>query len=401
MPMKNTPHVLIAGAGLGGLTAALALLRRGITVDVFEQATELREVGAGLQLAANGNRALFDLGLEAPMRQWACEAAGKEIRLWSTGQTWKLFDLGQESVARYGFPYFTMYRPDLLSILADAVRALKPDGIHLGARCVDLRQDADGVRLILEDGSAVAGDALIAGDGVRSRVRQVLFGDDQPKFTGIMAWRATVPMDRVPAHMRRPVATNWVGPGSHIVHYPVHRGDRMNVVAVLERDDWTIESWTTRGSHDECRRDFAGWNSDVQALIDGAPELFKWALMLREPREQWTVGRVSLLGDAAHPTLPMLAQGANMAFEDGYLLARCIERWPSDIPTALQRYEAARRDRTKGVVVGSAAATKIFHNRALADPAGAQAYVDREWQEDRIRERYEWLFTYDVTRVAI
>ena len=393
--------MLIAGAGLGGLTAALALLKRGIDADVYEQAGELREVGAGLQLSANGNRALFQLGLEGAMAEWACEAAGKEIRLWNTGQTWKLFDFGAESVRRYGYPYYTLYRPDLLGVLADAVRREKRDAIHLGARCTGAVQDAAGVTLALEGGATVSADALIAADGVRSSLRQCLFGDDQPRFTGIVAWRVSVPMEQVPAHLRRPVATNWVGPGSHVVHYPVHRGRLMNVVGLLERDDWQVESWTVRGSREECLRDFAAWHEDVRILFDRAPEFYKWALMLRDPRERWTEGRVTLLGDAAHPTLPMLAQGANMAIEDGYILARCLQRWPGDVALALARYEALRRERTRQVVLGSAASTRLFHNRALGDPAGAQAYIDREWREDRVRERYEWLFTYDVDAVEL
>jgi len=399
--MARSPHVLIAGAGIGGLAAALALLKRGIDVDVYEQAAELREVGAGVQISANGNRVLYALGLERPMRDLACEAAGKEIRLWNSGQTWKLFDLGQESVKRYGYPYFTVYRPDLLGMLAEAVQQEKPGAIHLGARCNELRQSADAVRLGIEGGAQIEGDVLIGADGVRSRVRQVLFGDEQPAFTGLMAWRFTVPMDRVPAHMRRPVGTNWIGPGSHVVHYPVHRGDRMNVVGVIERSDWQVESWTVRGTHEECLRDFEGWNGDVRALVAAAPELYKWALMLRQPRERWTDRRVTLLGDAAHPTLPFLAQGAVMAIEDGFVLARCIEQWPQDLPQALARYEQARRERTRRVVTGSAANTQLFQDRVLADPAGAQAYVDREWQPDRVRERYEWLFTYDAGTAAI
>src|SRR5579871_973329 len=388
--------ILVAGAGLGGLTAALALLRAGVDVEVYEQAAQLREVGAGVQLSANGNRALFNLGLRETMADWACETAGKEIRLWNTGQTWKLFDLGAESVKRYGFPYYTVYRPDLLACLADAVSRTKPDALHLGRRCVGLHQDETGVALRLEGGGAARGDALVAADGVRSALRQQLFGDDQPKFTGLVAWRACVPMKDVPSHMRRPIGTNWVGPGSHVVHYPVHRNELMNVVAMVERDDWRVESWTMRGTREECKRDFAGWHGDVLALLDHAPELYKWALMLREPRERWTVGRVTLLGDAAHPTLPMLAQGANMAIEDGYILGRCVARWPEDVRTALTRYEDLRRERTRRVVLGSAASAQLFHNRAMADPAGAHAYVEREWDEQRVRERYEWLFTYDV-----
>ena len=410
-------RILIAGGGIGGLTAALALLQRGFDVDVYEQAGALKEVGAGLQLSANGNRVLYALGLGEALRALSCEARAKEIRLWNTGDTWKLFDLGAVSVERYGFPYFTVYRPDLLTVLADAVRAIKPDAIHLKARSVGFEQDVDGVTLALETVRArgereeqangqeheqapqhesVRGDVLIGADGVHSNIRQALFGADQPEFTGLMAWRGVIPMEKLPEHLRRPVGTNWVGPAGHIVHYPLRAGQLMNFVGVRERGDWQVESWSVRGTRDECRADFAGWNEDIQTMIDAIEVPYKWALMHRPSLPRWSVGRVSLLGDACHSTLPFLAQGAVMAIEDGFILARALAA-ASDPAEALTRYEAARRARTTRMVEGANANTKRFHNPELASVDGAKAYVDREWTEARVKERYEWLFTYDAT----
>ncbi|HEY5897781.1 MAG TPA: FAD-dependent monooxygenase [Burkholderiales bacterium] len=398
--MHAKRRVLIAGGGLGGLTAAAALLRRGIDVEVFEQAAELKEVGAGVQLAANGTRVLHALGIGEELKALSCEAQGKEIRHWQTGERWKLFDLGPVSIERYGFPYFTVYRPDLLAVLASAVRRLKPAALHLGARCVGFTQHEGGVSVQLEKGGSVEGDALIGADGVHSGVRQALFGADRPQFTGIIAWRAIVPMGRLPRHMARLVGSNWVGPGGHVVHYPLRAGKLMNFVGALERRDWQVESWSARGSRDELASDFRGWHEDIQAFIAAIEQPHKWALMVRAPLERWSVGRVTLLGDAAHSMLPFLAQGAVMAIEDGYVLARCLAEFP-DASSALQRYERARLERTRRTVEGAAANIHRFHNQALADPAAGREFISREWASERVADRYEWLFRYDATSVEI
>ncbi|RYE79061.1 MAG: monooxygenase [Oxalobacteraceae bacterium] len=399
--MKKTRRILIAGAGIGGLTAALSLLRRGYDVQVCEQAAELREVGAGLQLSPNGLRALYQLGLGDALAALASEPEGKEIRLWSTGQTWKLFDLGKTSVADYGYPYFMIYRPDLHKVLIDAVRAIKADAILLGAQCDGFRQDDEGVTLTLADGRELQGDMLVGADGVHSRIRAQLFGADKPSFSGCLAWRGVIPMERLPQHMRRAVGTNCVGPGAHVIHYPLHGGKLMNFVGIVERSDWLVESWTEKGTHAECHADFDGWHADVHELISHVDVPYKWALMARPPLARWSEGKVTLVGDACHPTLPFLAQGAVMAIEDGYLLGRCIAQYDADAPLALARYEQARIERTTKIVLRSTENGKRFHNPALASPEGAAAYVDREWAEDKVRDRYDWLFRYNVDKVAL
>jgi salicylate hydroxylase len=394
------PRVLIAGAGICGLTTALAMLRRGFDVQVFEQAAELRELGAGLQLSANGTRVLIELGLGETMRRIVCEPAGKEIRLWNTGQTWQPFDFGAGSVERYGAPYWMAHRGDFHTVLLDAVRACNPAAVRTGANCIGFEQNDDGITLHLADGERIAGDVLIGADGVHSRIRQQMFGQGHAQFTGIMAWRGLVPMERLPAHMRRLVGTNWVGRGGHVVTYPLRRGEILNFVGVVERDDWQVESWAERGTREECARDLTGWHEDVQSIIRAIDVPFKWALLGREPLANYAQGRVCLAGDAAHPTLPFLAQGANMAIEDAMVLTRCIETF-DDITTALRHYEIARLERTAAIVRGSADNAKRFHNPALANSEGAAAYVEREWQPEKVRQRYDWLFEYDPLTVAL
>jgi salicylate hydroxylase len=396
--LKTDLAIGIVGGGIGGLTAALALLRRGFDVSVYEQASVLQEVGAGLQISPNGVRVLCALGLEQALMDICFEPQGKEIRLWSTGQTWKLFDLGAESVARYGFPYITVHRNDLHQLLYRTIETLAPGTVHLDHRFTAVERNDSKVTLAFEGRESMTFDVVIGADGVHSKLREQLFGSGPARFTGIVAWRGVIPAERLPERLLKPVGVNWVGPGGHVIHYPIRRGELINFTSVIERQDWKTESWSTAGSNAEYHADYPGWNEDVHTYIEAIPQPFKWALIARPPMQEWVAGRVALLGDACHPSLPFLAQGAVMALEDAFILGRAFVEF-DNVDAALAHYQAARIPRTTRAVNGATANTERFHNPALAEPAGAQAYIDAQWEPHQVVDRYEWLFRYDATSI--
>jgi salicylate hydroxylase len=392
-------RILIAGAGIGGLSAALALLQKGFDVEVYERAPVLTEVGAGLMVSANGSRLLFALGLKAEISRLAFESRERQIRLWNTGQAWTLPSQGASSVELYGAPFLLMHRGDLHATLVNAVRAAKPDAIHLNANCTDFRQLDAGIEVALESGERVTGAALIGADGLHSMVRRRLHGAETPKFMGNVFWRGLVPIELIPESERRSVAS-WFGPEGNVTFYPVRSGRLLNFVGTANRQDWKGESWTETGDKKECLADFQGWHPSILEIIDKIDSLYKWGLFLREPLTRWVQGRAALLGDACHPMPPSLGQGANMAIEDGVILARCFEAY-EDTEVALKKYEQARVERTNDVVRQSWAQRKRRHHAALNNPAEATSYIAGLLSEDKVRTWYDWIFQYDATTVSI
>lgn len=389
--------VLIAGGGIGGLTCALAFARRGFDVHLFEQAASFGEVGAGIQLSPNCVRVLHALGLEERLRRIAFLPEGTQMRDWKNGRTIAANALGASVLATYGFPYYHVHRADLMDALAGHAREQTNLQLHSGARCEAFAQTASGVDLHVDEHTIQRhyhGALLIGADGIHSSIRAQLFGAAAPRFTGNVAWRGLVPAERLPRGLVDPVATVWMGPGKHFVHYYVRGGALVNCVCVVEKAGWEVESWTQRGDHVELKRDFAGWHGTVAALIDSmdADACFKWALFDRPPMPKWSDGRVTLLGDACHPTLPFMAQGAAMAIEDAAVLARCVDG-ADDVGKALTRYESLRRSRTSRVQLGSRGNAKLFH---LRPPFS--------WLRNRALSRsrgnvFDWLFRYDALNV--
>jgi salicylate hydroxylase len=380
---------LIIGAGIGGLTTALCLALKGYKVQVFEQASKVEEVGAGLQLSSNCSRVLHSLGLETALREKAFLPEAAEIRDYKSATLIASTPLGDAALLDYGFPYYHMHRADLLDLLLDAATRQPNIEIETATRIEEISQSAS--RVVLEcTGRKVEGDFLIGADGIHSVTRKFLFGEQAPRFTGNVAWRGIVPADKIPAGMIRPVAGLWWGPGKHFVHYYVRSGQLINCVCVVEKAGWEIESWSERGNHNELKQDFQGWDDSICTLIEAMDpnECFKWALFDREPMSSWGRGRVTLLGDACHPTLPFLAQGAAMAIEDASLLAGCIEA--TDIEAGLQKYASLRMQRTARIQMASRRNAEVFHMK------GMKAWVRNKAAKKASGKVLDWVYRYDV-----
>lgn len=352
------PHVLIVGGGIGGLTAALCLAEKGISSSVFEQSVDFTEIGAGIQLSPNCTRVLCQLGLDPLLAQTAFLPTRAEIRNWKSGKLLSTSLLGKRP-STLTFPYYHIHRADLMSVLQEAAKNSPLVYLQTNARISSISQDENQVKIVV-NGDQVEGQVLVGADGIHSFVRERLFGVDEPRFTGHVAWRGLVAAKKLP-RQPAPVAGVWWGPGKHFVHYYVRGGTLINCVCVVEKPGWQVESWSERGERDELKKDFSGWHEDIQMLIDNldADGCYKWALYDRDPMPQWSYGRMTLLGDACHATLPFLAQGAAMAIEDAAVLARCLKA--EDARSAILKYESLRRSRTARIQAGSRRNAMIFH----------------------------------------
>ncbi|HEY5064725.1 MAG TPA: FAD-dependent monooxygenase [Xanthobacteraceae bacterium] len=380
-------RIAIIGAGIGGLAAAVALRQRGFEVALYERVAKLEEVGAGLQIGPNGVKVLRALGLEDELMRNAFEPLSIMSITFDEGRL--RFRQPLKAVARekYGAPYMTAHRADLHNLVRRAAGEVR---LHLGVHCVGADTVGRTAVAHLADGSEVEADVVIAADGIRSAIRAQHFGADAPRFTEMMAWRAIVPMECVPTRigpggsvvLERGEYFGWIGPDGHVICYPIGvNGDRLNIFGGHYTREWVEESWSVPSSREELIAAKAGWNEALLEMFRHVEQVFKWGIYDRDPLPQWSRGRVTLLGDAAHPTMPTLAQGANMAIEDGYVLARNLVRHSDDIARALDAYAAERKPRTDWVTLKSR--EQFANNRKVPPPP----FVDRTW-----------LFVNDVVR---
>lgn len=361
-------EIAVIGAGIGGLASALALLRTGQRVTVYESVRTLGEVGAGLSITPNAGKALRALGLESELIRFGNRPPAGAIRHYATGQ--KLVALPQDqSESQYGMPLYHVHRADLHRALQQKIEEIDPMCIRTGAGLRSVEQIENGVRFTLTDGQIHRADVLIGADGIHSQTRHEIFGLDQPNFTGYVAWRGLIPGERMPRELLDPPLCMTVGPRRMLMRYPLRQGAWVNFVAVAQRSHWTEEGWSVPSALDELLEEFADFEPHTVDFLRLTPEgrLFKWGLFDRDPLPTWTRGPVTLLGDAAHAMPPFTGQGAVMALEDAVILGRALHSF-DDPQVALQRYEQARWPRVT-------AALQMSRNRSslyFADDPAAQ-----------------------------
>jgi salicylate hydroxylase len=382
-------RVAIVGGGLSGLAAAGFLHQAGIRAVVYEQARALREVGAGIMVPPNAVRMLRRLGVHGPFSERAVKLdIGWEFRRWQDGTVLSAQDLAAKSVRLYGEDMYTAHRADLLDAVIGAV---PPDAVRLGKRLDDFTVAETGATLRFADGERAEADVLIGADGIHSLIRATLTEPVPPAHSGMSAFRAVVPAAAAPDFARRPAQSVWLGPGHHVVHYPVSGGELINMVAVGPAGDGDTESWTATATVDEFAAEYEGWDDRLVTLIKAARTPGRWALLIRQPLPQWTWGRVTLLGDAAHPMLPFLGQGAAQGFEDAAMLAHCLAAAPDDPVAALRRYESERIARASQVQQGSHARADFNH---LPDGPEQQARDEQLRAADPLAAN-AWLYGHD------
>ncbi len=387
-------RILIVGAGIGGLTAALALRRVGFDAHVYEQANALREVGAGVAISPNAIKVLHGLGLAEALRAVGVVSLSLDSRDWQSGALLGRVPLGAEAVDRWGAPFYHLHRADL----HDALRTALGDAhMTLGAHCVAVEQRGAAVTVHFADGRAATGDVLIGADGIHSVIRAHVAGPDRAIWARQISWRGLAPAAMGHAVGLEVRHHSFWGPRQQFVCFYVAGGRFVNWVGNTQSDDdWPAESWSAQGDRDAALALYAGWHPAVRALIAGTARVFMWALFDRPPLDLWTRGRMTLLGDAAHPMLPYMAQGASQSIEDAFVLAACLAAGRDAPVRALETYAARRRERTAAVQAASRDAARLVQ---LTDPTEVEARNARlSATPEAPIARFDWLWSYDVER---
>jgi len=392
MAQTSPLPLLVSGGGIGGLAAAMVLAQDGHRVILFEQAASFGEIGAGIQLGPNIFRMFDYLGLTEAINRVAFFPTGLGMNDVRTGEKVVRVPLGDLARATYGFPYGVIYRADLHQVFLNACRAQPNVTLRTSAKVESFEQSADGVTVRLEGGETVEGCALVGADGMWSRIREAVVGDGKPRVSGHIAYRAVLKREDVPAHLWSDDVTLWGGEKTHLVHYPLRRGELFNLVAVFHSNKYD-EGWNTFGDTAELNERFAEACPQVKELLAKIETWKMWVLCDREPVKNWTDGRVTLLGDAAHPMLQYLAQGAGQAIEDAVVLREALRHTRGDLPRAFQKYQQTRYLRTGRVQLTARFYGDIYHaagvqrelrNQMFQSGTESAGFAGLKWMYDGI-----------------
>ena len=390
------PKAIIVGGGIGGLSAAICLRLIGWQVRVLEQAPKISEVGAGVQISPNGVKVLEEMDVMPLLESSLFEPDAIEILMGVSGGKLLHLPMKDAAVHRWGARYIQIHRADLIAGLTARLAKLAPDTVQVGAQVASYTHHTNGVRVFLKDGTIEDADLAIGADGIHSTIRNQMLGPDAPHFTGNIAWRALVPAERLGKLAPPATGCIWVGCGKHAVTTRVRAGELVNFIGVVERSDWKKESWQTEGSKQDALTDFVGWDQRLLSVIQHAKTLHKWALFDRPPLPYWHEKHVVLLGDAAHPMLPSMAQGAVQSIEDAYMLAQCLKEAKDDgIPRAIANYFDERIKRVTKVQRVSAQNLRLFHKSS--SPAQILSYAPI-WLAGKlapglVQKRNDWLYS--------
>ena len=358
-------NVIIVGAGIGGLVSALCLHKKGYKVEIYEQVGILSELGAGVQLSPNATKVLNYLDLLEDLKPHIFEPNSFQFLNYLSGKVISERKLGEAIKNDFNSPNYDIHRADLQRVLLNKIEAENID-VHTSMKVTSVGNNKNSA-FIEVDGKEIEADLVIGADGIHSKVSDSLFGKKEIAFTGNVAWRMLIPVNLLPKNLILPDTTVWLGPNKHFVTYHVNGGKNLNCVCLVEQDGWLNESWSEKGDIEELKRIYKGWNRTIRTLLEHADSntLYRWALHDRPPMRQWSKGKILVLGDAAHPMLPFLAQGAAMAIEDGAVLANCIDYF-NDTEEALKQFEIIRKPRTSYVQSAARRNAKVLHLSGLA-----------------------------------
>jgi len=391
MLRDDNRRILIAGGGIGGLTAALALAQAGTPVQVLEQTAAFSAAGAGIQLGPNAMHVLRGLGVADALAKHAVTPEGVQLIDARAGQRLTTVPLGPMAEMRYGAPYWVVHRADLQRVLLDAVQANDNLVITQPFRVAATAAEGQRVQVTSEAGETVAGGALIGADGIRSQVRMAMGDASAPVWSGKSAWRLTVPLDEAAPPMQQDAIGLWLSPRAHMVHYPVRGGAEINVVVIVDDRD-APEGWNVPGAADEFLPHLAGWPETVTGFLAGQSGWRRWALYDMPPPRQWSASRIALLGDAAHPVLPFLASGGVLAIEDAAVLARSLDAAKGNAEAAFAAYARKRRPRAARVQARSRRMGRVYHMGGVMRWSRNQVLTTQSPQE--LLRRNDWLYAY-------